>query len=321
MVNQRRSTTISGLALVAAMGWMGSAALAQQPGTVEGLVVDRTGPTIIVQAKDHARTTVVLSDSTRAEQKDGLFNWGHKNLAITELVPGLAVKVDGTYDGDHKLVANKVVFTQSSLKTAKQIDAGLNPVQQEVAKAQDDLRSQRRDLDQNTQDIASAKQDINSNKQAIAQTAQDTAANKSAIGQTNGRIGQLDQYDTKDSLTITFANGRATVAPKYKQQIADFVKAAANTPGAMIEVQGFASKVGNPELNQRLSSERAEAVIAMIQQTGEVPLTSILAPAAMGVTNQVGSNHNRSGQALNRRVVVTIVVNKGISANSGTAGE
>lgn len=316
MKNQRRLSTVGGYIFAAAFGVMGSAAVAQQAATVEGLVVDRTGPNIIVQSQDKARTTVILSDTTKATEKNGLFGWGHKNLGITELVPGLSVKVDGTFDQDHKLVARKVEFTKGSLKTAKQIEAGTNPVQQQVAKAQDELRSQRRDLDQNAADIASAKQDINANKQAISQTAQDTAANKSAIGQTNGRIGQLDQFDTKDSLTITFANGKATVAPKYKQQLADFVKAAANTPGAMIEVQGYASKVGNAELNQRLSSQRAEAVIALIQQTGEVPLTSILAPAAMGVTNQVGSNHSRSGQAQNRRVVVTIVVNKGISGNA-----
>ena len=103
------------------------------------------------------------------------------------------------------------------------------------------------------------------------------------------------------------------VARRYKQQIADFVRTVANVPGAMIQVQGFASKVGSMAQNQRLSAERAEAVISMIQQTGEVPLTSILAPAAMGVTNQVGSNRTRSGQAQNRRVVVTIVVNKCIA--------
>lgn len=318
MKNQRRSTTVGGFVLAAMLGVAGTAAMAQQA-TLEGLIVDRNGPNMTVQANDQARTTVVLSDATKATEKSGLFQWGRKDLGITELVPGLPVKVEGTYDPDHKLLAKKVVFTKGSLKTAKQIEAGTNPVQQKIAQAQDEIRTNRKNIDQNTQDIASARSDIDANKQAIGQNAQDTASNKSAIGQTNGRIGQLDQFDTKDSLTITFANGKTTIAPKYKQQIADFVKTAANTPGAMIEVQGFASKVGSPELNQRLSAQRAEAVIATIQQTGEVPLTSILAPAAMGVTNQVASNHSRTGQAQNRRVVVTIVVNKGI-AGSSTAG-
>ena len=312
MKNQRHFTTIGAFVGAAAFGLAGTAAMAQQA-KVEGLVVDRSGPTMMVQTKDKTRITVILSDATKATEKDGLFDWGRKDLGITELVPGLPVKVDGTYDQDHKLLARKVIFTHSSLKMARQIDAGLNPVAEQVAKAQDEIRTNRKNIDQNTQDIASARTDIDANKQAIGQNAQDTAANKSAIGHTDSRIGQLDQFDTKDSLTITFANGKATIAPKYKQQLADFVKAAANTPGAMIEVQGFASKVGSPELNQRLSAERANAVISTIQQTGEVPLTSILAPAAMGVSNQVSSNRSRKGQAENRRVVVTIVVNKGIA--------
>jgi len=95
--------------------------------------------------------------------------------------------------------------------------------------------------------------------------------------------------------------------------LTDFVKSAANTPGYMIEVQGYASSVGSAVLNQRLSSERADAVLAIIQQTGAVPMTRILAPAAMGTTNPVSGDHTRSAQAQNRRVVVTIVVNKGIT--------
>ncbi len=42
-------------------------------------------------------------------------------------------------------------------------------------------------------------------------------------------------------------------------------------------------------------------------------MTRILAPAAMGTTNEVSTDHTRSGQAQNRRVVVTVVVNKGIA--------
>jgi outer membrane protein OmpA-like peptidoglycan-associated protein len=87
----------------------------------------------------------------------------------------------------------------------------------------------------------------------------------------------------------------------------------------MIEVQGYASAVGSPVLNQRLSNERADAVLAIIQQTGVVPMTRILAPAAMGTTNEIASDRTRSGQAQNRRVVVTIVVNKGITG--ATTGE
>jgi outer membrane protein OmpA-like peptidoglycan-associated protein len=223
------------------------------------------------------------------------------------------VKVEGTYDPDHQLVAKKVTFSRNALNTAKQIDAGLNPVNQKILAQDDQLKSDRNDIEHTQDDIAKNSQDIDATKQGLAATNEATAGNTQAIGKANQRFGTLDQYDEKGSVTVNFANGKATVSPKDKDQLTDFVKAAADTPGYMIEVQGYASTTGSPALNQRLSAERADAVLAIIQQTGVVPMTRILAPAAMGTTNEVASDHTRSGQAQNRRVVVTIVVNKGIT--------
>lgn len=322
---QRRLRSTCGMAMsLALVTSLGVAAGAQdtnttggQQATVQGLVIGRDGSMMSVKTADTPRLTVVLSDSTKATEKGGFLGLDRKDLGITQLVPGLEVKVEGAYNPDHQLVAKKVVFSRTSLRTANQIDAGLHPVAEQVAAAQDQLRSDRKDIDQSQQDLASARQDIDSTKQGLAQNTQATQGNTQAIGQTNTRIGTLDQYATKDTLTINFANGRSNVTRKYKDQLADFAKQAADTPGAMIEVQGYASKVGSPALNQRLSSERADAVLTIIQQAG-VPLTRILAPAAMGTVDQVASNHTRSGQAQNRRVVVTIVVNKGIvGASSG----
>ena len=310
---QRRLGTTRGMAVSLAMfASLATAAVAQEA-KVEGLVIGRDGPTMSVKTTGSPRLTVVLSDSTKATEKGGFLGMGRKDLGITELVPGLAVKVEGTYDPDHKLMARKVEFSRSSLRTAKQIDAGLNPVAQQVAAAQDQLRSQRRDIDSNQQNTAKNAQDIDTNRQGLAANTQVTGANTQAIGAANNRFGQLDSYETKDSLTINFANGKATLDKKYKGDLAEFVKTAAGTPGFMIQVQGFASATGSAALNQKLSSERAEAVISTIQQTGAVPLTRILAPAAMGTTNQVASNHTRKGQAENRRVIVTVLVNKGIT--------
>lgn len=310
---QRRLGTTRGMAVSLAMfASLATAAIAQEA-KVEGLVIGRDGPTMSVKTSDSPRLTVVLSDSTKATEKGGFLGMGRKDLGITELVPGLAVKVEGTYDTDHKLMAKKVEFSRSSLRTAKQIDAGLNPVAQQVTAAQDQLRSQRRDIDSNQQNTAKNAQDIDTTRQGLAANTQASGANTQAIGAANNRFGQLDSYETKDSLTINFANGKATLDKKYKEDLAEFVKTAAVTPGFMIQVQGFASATGSAALNQKLSSERAEAVISTIQQTGAVPLTRILAPAAMGTTNQVASNHTRKGQAENRRVIVTVLVNKGIT--------
>ena len=266
-----------------------------------------------VKTADTPRLTVLLSDSTKATEKGGFLGLGRKDLGIAALVPGLSVKVEGTYDPDHQLIAKKVMFSKGSLNTAKQIDAGLNPVNEQVAAAQDQIKSDRRDIDQSQQDITKNSQDIDTTKQGLATTTEATATNTQGVTHANQRFTTLDQYETKGNITVNFANGKATVNKKDKDALTDFVKSAADTPGFMIEVQGFASTSGSAALNQRLSAERADAVLAIIQQTGVVPMTRILAPAAMGTTNPVSTDHTRSAQAENRRVVVTIVVNKGIT--------
>jgi OOP family OmpA-OmpF porin len=310
---QRRLRTICVLAMSLAMFTsLGLAANAQQA-TVEGLVIGRSGPSMSVKTADSPRLTVLLSDTTKATEKGGFLGLGRKDLGIAALVPGLSVKVEGTYNPDHQLVAQKVMFSRNSLAVAKQIDAGLNPTNEQVAAAQDQLRSDRKDIQQSQDSIAKNSQDIDATKQGLDATNQATAGNTQAIGKTNTRFGALDQFEEKGSITVNFANGKATVSPKDKEQLTEFVKSAADTPGYMIEVQGYASTTGSATLNQRLSAERAEAVLAIIQQTGVVPMTRILAPAAMGTSNEIADDHTKGGQAQNRRVVVTIVVNKGIT--------
>lgn len=310
---QRQLRNTCGLAMSLAMFASLSLPARAQETSVEGLVIGRDGPSMSVRTADSSRLTVLLSDSTKATEKGGFLGWDRKELGITALIPGLSVKVEGSYDPDHRLVAKKVVFSRSAMNTAKQIDAGLNPTNQQVAAAQDQLRSDRKDIDQTQQDIAKNSQDIDSTKQGLAATNAVTAANTEGIGKANQRFTTLDTYETKDSITINFANGKATVKAKDKEDLTNFVKQAADTPGFMIEVQGFASTSGSAALNQKLSAERADAVLAIIQQSGAVPMTRILAPAAMGTSNQISTEHSRSAQAQNRRVVVTIVVNKGIA--------
>jgi OOP family OmpA-OmpF porin len=310
---QHRLRTTCGFAMSLVMVTsLGLTARAQEA-TVQGLVIGRDGPSMSVKTGDSPRVTVLLSDSTKATEKGGFLGLDRKHPGIEELVPGLSVRVEGTYNPDHQLLAKQVTFSRGSLNTAKAIDAGLNPVNQQVAAAQDQLKSNRRDIDQTQQDITKNSQDIDTTKQGLAANTEATATNTQGVGRANQRFTTLDQYETKGSVTVNFANGKATVNKKDKDELTDFVQSAANTPGYMIEVQGYASATGPAALNQRLSSERADAVLAIIQQTGVVPMTRILAPAAMGTTNPVSSDHTRSAQAQNRRVVVTIVVNKGIT--------
>jgi OOP family OmpA-OmpF porin len=50
-----------------------------------------------------------------------------------------------------------------------------------------------------------------------------------------------------------------------------------------------------------------------LEQQGNIPLTNVLAPGAMGTSTQVAPDATAEGQAENRRVVVRILQNKGIA--------
>ena len=65
--------------------------------------------------------------------------------------------------------------------------------------------------------------------------------------------------------------------------------------------------------NQKLSEDRANNVTNVLLQKGKIPLTRLLAPGAMGESDQVGNDKTAEGQAENRRVVVRVLQNKAIA--------
>jgi flagellar motor protein MotB len=69
-------------------------------------------------------------------------------------------------------------------------------------------------------------------------------------------------------------------------------------------------------MNQQLSMDRAQEVIAFLLQDCNVPVRHIVAPGAMGTVDPAASNETASGRAENRRVEVKVLVNKGLSAGN-----
>ncbi len=139
------------------------------------------------------------------------------------------------------------------------------------------------------------------------------AENKAAIDAAVARFGQLDDYYIMDEVTVYFGNGKISVDPQYISQLTALAQKAQGVNGYMIQVKGYASSVGSVALNQKLSEDRANNVSNILLQQGHIPMTRMLAPGAMGESRQVGNDNTAEGQAQNRRVVVRVLVNKGIA--------
>jgi outer membrane protein OmpA-like peptidoglycan-associated protein len=123
----------------------------------------------------------------------------------------------------------------------------------------------------------------------------------------------LGDYNILGEVTVLFGNGEVTIEPQYKPQLLKLAQQAMGITGYVIMVKGYASKVGSAALNQKLSTERAQNVANFLEQQGKIPLTNMLAPGAMGTSKQVAPDTTAEGQAENRRVVVSILQNKGIA--------
>jgi outer membrane protein OmpA-like peptidoglycan-associated protein len=263
--------------------------------SVKGLITGRSGEDITLKTQDSGNLVVVLTDATKVEEPKGLFKVRKTQYGVTELMPGLAVKVEGVGDAHNRVVANKITFSGNALKTAQSIQAGLQPTEQQVQA--------------NAEEIATNKENIAANQQAIQ-------TNKKDIQQANQRFNDLTDYDTKANVTVLYANGSAELSPKSKQDLKQLAQTALNTQGYIVEVKGFTSSTGSIELNQKLSMQRAQGVIDYLLQACNVPLRHIVAPGAMGESNPVASNATAEGQAENRRVDVKVLVNKGLQGES-----
>jgi OOP family OmpA-OmpF porin len=291
--------------------WMASFALTSQSAIaqetqLQGVIDGRSGPTMSIQIVGSPDATVLLTDSTNVGEIEGLFRARTKQMPMTALIPGLPVQVKGSYNGQNQLVADSVKFKGSDLKAAMDAQAGLQPTEQKVA-------ANTQQIQQSDQEIAQQQAALQAQQAQLTTEQQKVAANKAAIAADNKRFGELAQYNILGETTVYFGNGKITVDPQYQSQLLQLAQQAKGITAYILQVQGYASAVGSAALNQRLSSERAYAVTAILEQQGQIPLTNMLAPGAMGTSNQVDSDATAEGQAQNRRVVVRILQNKGVS--------
>jgi OmpA-OmpF porin, OOP family len=103
---------------------------------VKGLIVGRDGANILVKG-EIASWTIELNDETKVKSIKGKLGLRKESLALTDLVPGLPVQVETIHNGS-SLVAVEIKFKADDLKTARQIQAGMNPTQQQLQGVQSD---------------------------------------------------------------------------------------------------------------------------------------------------------------------------------------
>jgi OmpA-OmpF porin, OOP family len=281
---------------------------------VKGMIITRTGDTLIVKSGDQ-KTTVVLTDNTRTKDDTGLFGLGKNEMSDVVLIPGLKVSVDGASDEQGRFVAKTITVDGDDLETAEMIQSGLHPTAQQVAANVQKLEQHSGQLASHDAQLAAQKETLEAHGMSVADHQQKIAQNISDIEENSNRFSLLADYDVKGQATVKFGVGSATLDAGDQQTLQQIAQTATSLNGYIVEVTGYADSTGNAAMNTKLSEERAKAVIAFLMQQGGVPVRHIVAPGAMGEYGAAASNETKSGRAENRRVKVKVLVNKGIAGS------
>jgi outer membrane protein OmpA-like peptidoglycan-associated protein len=256
---------------------------------------------------------VVLTDDTKTRDARGLFGLEKTPLSSVVLIPGLKVKVNGTFDDKGRIVAKTITTDGDDLETSEMIQAGLHPTAQQVETNVQLLAAHQQGITANQQGIAANQQDIAGHQKDLAAHEASIQQNMKDIDATTQRFNSLTDYDTKGEATLKFNSGSSRISAADLEQLKQLAQTAKGLTGYIIEVTGYTDSQGSAAVNTKLSEARAKAVVTALMQQGGVPIRHIIAPGAMGEYGSVGSNETKAGRADNRRVEVKVLVNKGIT--------
>lgn len=280
---------------------------------VVGLITTRTGESLTVRTPN-GNVTVVLDDATKVQQPKGL-GVRKQRMSAAVLIPGLKVKVDGTGDPSSQITAKSITFDSNDLEVAEMIQAGLHPTATQVAANQQGVESNKQLSQSNAEAIGSNQVQLASQQERIGQNQAGIATNQQDIAATTQRFNELSEYDVKGDITVNFASGSSTISASDKAALSQLAQSATSLKGYLIQVKGFADSSGNAAMNQQLSMDRAQEVIAYLIQDCKVPVRHVVAPGAMGTADPTASNETSDGRSENRRVEVKVLVNRGVAGS------
>jgi len=284
---------------------------------IKGVVVKRDADTFTVRDLTGNDTVVRLTDRTSVKSSGGFLRSG-TNYGSTNILRGLNLEVEGRGGSSGELVADRVRFSETDLRTARTVETRANPLEERATAAEGRLS----EVEQNAQKLSGQLDELAAVSNAArggAKAAQETADQAVAgVNATNERISALDDYTPMENTAVNFRTGSAVLLPDAKAKLDEIATKALNAKAYVVEVTGHADATGNANFNRQLSQRRADAVIRYLVEQHKIPLRRNITPYGFGATEPIADNKTREGRLQNRRVEVKILVNKGLTQPAPT---
>jgi outer membrane protein OmpA-like peptidoglycan-associated protein len=281
---------------------------------VKGTIASRNGGLLNVKdSKTGSIVVVSLSESTQIVRLKGAFKFRRADMDATALLPGLGIEAEGVGNVKGQLNASKISFSPDdfAIEVAEEQQIMANKAAAQKAQTTAD------------QGVAAAGQAQSSANQAQISANQAAAAagtagavgvmDAAAISKVNQRVSDLGDYNAVAEAGIYFTTDQSALDEAAKADLSKLADLLSSTNNYMIEIAGYASSTGTRDQNQQLSDARAAAVTHYLLEVKNVPMWRILVPAGYGALHPAATNTDAQGRAENRRVDVTVLVNKGLS--------
>lgn len=117
---------------------------------------------------------------------------------------------------------------------------------------------------------------------------------------------------------ILFPTNGTTLSSTAKDNLGRFAANLIQNPNTNVQILGFTDNTGTMQVNDRISNERAQAVLSYLANQGVSPLR--LTAKGIPMADYVASNSTAEGRAQNRRVEIYITANEEMirQAEAGT---
>jgi outer membrane protein OmpA-like peptidoglycan-associated protein len=257
-----------------------------------GVVISRDVDTFTIRDRARADYQILLTGNTSVKSHGGILRLGFgRKYAVTDILRGLIVEVEGRGNNQGQLVADKVRFNETDLRAAITTDTRVNPVEE-------------------NQERLSGQMD------ELAAIAAETRNEVRAAGE---RISSLDDYDVQETTSVNFRVNSAVLSPEARQKLDALAQKAISAKWYVIEVGGHADSTGSEARNFVLSRQRADAVIQYLAVYHKIPVRRFITPMGYGEADSVADNNSVAGRAQNRRVEVKVLLNRGMSQGASTS--
>lgn len=271
---------------------------------LKGVVIAKDNEKMVVRDANGIDTNVIIGSNASIKTKA---TFGGDTVPAANLVRGLNLELEGVGDGTN-LVATKVRFNKSDLRTAQAIESRVNPVEGRISQAEQNAERLSGQIDELMA--------VSNAARGGAKSAQESAdAAIAGVNATNERISSLDDYVVQNTSTVTFKVGSAILSDEAKAQLDQVATTALALKGYTLEVTGFTDATGDAKKNKVLSQKRATAVIEYLVETHNIPLRRIGTTYGFGAAQAVADNTSREGRMQNRRVEVKLLVSRGLNTN------